>query len=102
MSWPSVSTVAPTSTSELTPLRSLDRASFMVLSVVIWTLHLYFLAKLLTTSWLMYATHVYTCRVASFSVSRLLAMAALSGGRGQVTGWLGRGSGTAPEPASAG
>src|ERR1700759_1315693 len=74
----------------------------MVLNVVIWTLHLNFLAKLFTTSWLMYATHVYTCRVASFSVSRLLAMAALSGGRGQVTGRRARGSGTAPDPASAG
>src|ERR1700759_2713148 len=74
----------------------------MVLNVVIWTLHLNFLAKLLTTSWLMYATHVYTCRVASFSAARLAAMAGLSGSIGQVTGWSGRGSGTAPEPARAG
>ncbi len=53
MSWPSTSTVAPTSTSYDRPLRSLDSASFIVLNVVICTLHLNFLAKELTTSWLM-------------------------------------------------
>ena len=34
-------------------VRSLDSASFIVLNVVTCTLHLYFLAKLLTTAWLM-------------------------------------------------
>ena len=58
MSWPSTSGVAPTSTSKVSPLRSLDSASFIVLNVVSCTLHLYFLAKVFTTSWLMYASQM--------------------------------------------
>jgi len=50
--------VAPTSTSKVSPLRSLDSASFIVLNVVICALHLYFLAKAFTTSWLMYASQM--------------------------------------------
>ena len=53
MSWPSTSTVTPTSTSNDRPLRSLASASFIVLNVVTCTLQLYFLAKAFTTSWLM-------------------------------------------------
>ena len=45
--------MAPISTSNFSPLRSLDRASFMVLNVVTSTLQLYFFAKLLTHAWLM-------------------------------------------------
>ena len=56
--WAISSTVRPTRTSNDRPLRSLFMASFIVLNVVICVLTLYFLAKELTTSWLMYASQV--------------------------------------------
>jgi hypothetical protein len=45
-------------TSKVSPLRSLASASFMVLNVVSWTLHLYFLAKLSRPDWFTYATQL--------------------------------------------
>ena len=52
MSWPSTSTVTPMNTSKDSPLRSLARASSIVLNVVSWTLQLYFLAKWFRQAWL--------------------------------------------------
>ena len=44
--------MTPMNTSNDSPLRSLDMASFIVLNVVTTTLHLYFLAKWFTHAWL--------------------------------------------------
>src|SRR3984957_20861017 len=90
--------VAPTRTSKLSPLRSLESASSIVSNVVNCTLHLYFLAKALTQAWLMYAVQMKTWRVASRSCASPGLIAVLPAKIGHCTGLFGPGSGRGPAP----